>query len=119
MKKIILCAFALVFTAMSYAQLPQVQKETPVQELTAAQTQFKSLAKDFKLDTNQTTLLKDYLNLDTVLNAKGLGAAAIATQKEAMLAKISGLLPEGLVSKLQTVQKKAGELNTLKKASGF
>jgi hypothetical protein len=119
MKKIILCAVALVFTAMSYAQLPQVQKITPVQEVTPVESQFKALAKDFKLDTNQSTLLKKYLNLDTVLNAKGLGAAAIATQKEAMLAKIANVLPEGLVSKLTTLQKTAGGLNTIKKASGF
>jgi len=119
MKKFILCAVALVFTAMSYAQLPQVQKVTPVEEITPAESQFKALATDFKLDTNQTTLLKNYLNLDTVLSAKGLSTAAIATQKEAMLAKITNLLPEGLVTKLAAVQKTAGELNTLKRASGF
>ena len=119
MKKIILCAVALVFTAMSYAQIQQVQKVTPVQEVTPIENQFKALATDFKLDTNQTALLKQYLNLDTVLNAKGLGAAAIATQKEAMLDKLTELLPEGLVSKLATVQKTAGEINTIKKASGF
>ncbi len=95
----ILCAFALMMTAMSYAQLQEAKKIPTVTDAISVFTQ------EFDLSSDQLALVKEYIAMDKKLLAKGLAADAIATQKEAFKAKISGLLPEGVMKELALLDK--------------
>ena len=96
MKKILLSAFLLLMTMISYGQ------EAPLQKIADTTTDgITLLTKEFSLSQEEQEAVKAYFKLDQSLKEKGLSQREIALEKGLLQLTLASVLPEGVLLKAE------------------